>query len=550
MSKRSGTGESHRAGQGIKKAKVNQRQASDMLRNSSKAGFDGWRLHIEKQPPEYPFKEDAFDIQVLLLDGRGNIFKSGNPLPIKLRLLTDDKNEVKNGLEVVQPRNLQIDKSGSVRISVKVNTLSSDVGNKKFVFGVNPLPCKSFELKKVQPAISQEMKVVKYRLSIVGSIPDTWYKDQGGRENCIRVRVRLDGPKDNPCTEDVPLNVSLVYDDYTKVRDPEKKLLQITSEGPLVIKSSTNEAEVRARISDVSKNHQSKCFRFLVEPKKTTHVPDIARVVSERVRVMSKVNKKKPKASGGATNGHQTYESSVVNKLMHATEPAQISAMFPNATSDGKLRLPASAVTRDGEYEVAATDTSQDPALTTALWCDQVKDTIFELQQLAALRIRMENKLWKLMSDYDTVRPHLQEQLNAGKSQVATGAADRQQPVPQNSIALNRDTSLLRGFSMLNRDNSTGEGAMMPSSSMTMLINSLGGVASHGQLNPHSRLVSASNPGQHRLGAMDSLGLNRQTSQEVNVNSLFAFGNSSLKKSGPSSQSYERLQQEFESRGQ
>ena len=65
MSKRAG---SVGGGSGdAKKAKVNQRQASDMLRNSSKAGFDGWRLHIEKQPPEYPFKEDAFDIQVSLV---------------------------------------------------------------------------------------------------------------------------------------------------------------------------------------------------------------------------------------------------------------------------------------------------------------------------------------------------------------------------------------------------------------------------------------------------------------------------------------------------
>lgn len=64
MSKRLGSLDAHRDGGGAKKAKVNQRQASDMLRNSSKAGFDGWRLHVEKQPPEYPFKGDAFDIQV------------------------------------------------------------------------------------------------------------------------------------------------------------------------------------------------------------------------------------------------------------------------------------------------------------------------------------------------------------------------------------------------------------------------------------------------------------------------------------------------------
>lgn len=379
-----------------------------------------------------------------------------------------------------------------------------------------------------------------------------WYKDQGGRENCIKLRVRLEGPKNKPCSEEVPLNVSLVYDDYTKVRDPEKKLLQITSEGPLVIKPSTNEAEVRARISDVSKNHQSKCFRFLVEPKKTTHLPDIARVVSERVRVMSKVNKKKPKGPSATTNGHQVYESNMVNKLMHATESQHISKMFPNATPDGKLHAPASAVTQEGEYEVAATDASQDPALTTALWCDHVKDTIFEMQQLAAQRIRLENKLWQLLSEYDTIRPHLQQQLNAGKpvsNPQPVHKIDQAQPMPQSSMGLTRDNSLLRGFSMLNRDSSTGENPMMPSSSMTMLINSLG-VGSHGQLNAHNRLMNTGNPAAQRLGGMDSLGLGRQTSQEVNVNSLFAFQNSAMKKGGPASQSYERLQQEFESRGQ
>ena len=378
-----------------------------------------------------------------------------------------------------------------------------------------------------------------------------WYKDQGGRENCIKLRVRLEVPRNRPCTEDVPLNVSLVYDDFTKVRDPEKKLLQITSEAPLVIKPSTNEAEVRARISDVSKNHQSKCFRFLVEPKRTTQLPDIARVVSERVRVMSKVNKKKPKGPSAVSNGHQVYENKMVNKLMHATEPAQITALFPNATSDGKLHLPASAITQDGEYEVASTSAPQDPAMTTALWCDHIKDTIFELQQLATQRIRLENRLWQLMSEYDTIRPHLQQQLGASKSNAAaapTAKPDAPQPVPQTSMGLTRDNSLLRGFSMLNRDNSTGDNPMMPTNSMTMLINSLGGVASHGQLSAHNRLLSSGTAQQHRLGAMDSLGLGRQGSQEVSVNSMFGYP--TMKKATPASQSYERLQQEFESRGQ
>ena len=80
---------------------------------------------------------------MLLLDGHGNIYKSANCLPFQIRLLTDDKTEVKNGFEVLQPQALSIEKSGALRVSIKVNVLSSDVGNKKFVFEVKPLPSKA-----------------------------------------------------------------------------------------------------------------------------------------------------------------------------------------------------------------------------------------------------------------------------------------------------------------------------------------------------------------------------------------------------------------------
>lgn len=80
---------------------------------------------------------------MLLLDGRGNIYKSTESLPIEIRLLSDDKAEVKNGFEIVRPSSLKIEKSGSLRVSVKVNILSSDAGNKKFLFEVRPLPTKA-----------------------------------------------------------------------------------------------------------------------------------------------------------------------------------------------------------------------------------------------------------------------------------------------------------------------------------------------------------------------------------------------------------------------
>lgn len=41
------------------------RQTSDMLQVNTRVKLEGWKLHIEKQPPKYPFKDDVFEIQVI-----------------------------------------------------------------------------------------------------------------------------------------------------------------------------------------------------------------------------------------------------------------------------------------------------------------------------------------------------------------------------------------------------------------------------------------------------------------------------------------------------
>lgn len=145
----------------------------------------------------------------------------------------------------------------------------------------------------VSPAISEPMLCIRYRLRILeDSIPEVWYKDEGGRDKCIDLTVTLrDHNNELIVARKVPLRVTLLYESGHQVL--KQDILKINPENKLMI-DETGKALLRLRIEDVSKNHQKQLFTVQVVPDTVQHPlnNDISPDCCRPLEVRSKRNKR------------------------------------------------------------------------------------------------------------------------------------------------------------------------------------------------------------------------------------------------------------------
>ena len=66
----------------------------------------------------------------------------------------------------------------------------------------------------LQPVTSPSVLVVRRRLVVLDKLPDKWFKDQGGRDKHMRVRVEMRDGEDLPVcpSSPVPLNIQVGYE--------------------------------------------------------------------------------------------------------------------------------------------------------------------------------------------------------------------------------------------------------------------------------------------------------------------------------------------------
>jgi len=93
-------------------------------------------------------------------------------------------------------------------------------------------------------------------LIIVSEPPDKFYNQQGGKYDCFVVKVGLRGSSSHEALymrEGLPLEVRLLYENQKVVEN--QAILQLMN--PPQINLKTRTGELRVRINEVSKNHQS-----------------------------------------------------------------------------------------------------------------------------------------------------------------------------------------------------------------------------------------------------------------------------------------------------
>lgn len=130
-----------------------------------------------------------------------------------------------------------------------------------------------------------EFFVVRYKL-IASELISPWYKELGGKDNAIEIKVALINNFIQPVlSHPVPLNLTLYYENGNLVQ--KQSILKIL--GNAII-GETGEALVRVRIEEVSRGHQRQRFMILISPniQRDPRNNDISPVFTTPVDVMSK----------------------------------------------------------------------------------------------------------------------------------------------------------------------------------------------------------------------------------------------------------------------
>jgi hypothetical protein len=209
-----------------------------------------------------------------------------------VKLCFDEKplRDCEESLLVIENPHPRISKTGTATLRVKLTALSMRYENKKFLIYAN---VENSGGPYVSPAVSEPMLCIRYRLKILEeSIPEIWYKDEGGRDKCIDLSVTLqDQNNELIVTRKVPLRVTLLYESGHHVL--KQDILKINPENKLLI-DETGRALLRLRIEDVSKNHQKQLFTVQIVPDTVQHPlnNDISPDCCRPLEVRSKRNKR------------------------------------------------------------------------------------------------------------------------------------------------------------------------------------------------------------------------------------------------------------------
>ena len=123
-----------------------------------------------------------------------------------------------------------------------------------------------------------------------------WYKDEGGQHKCILLKLSLNDSTGKKVKKDAKIKCALRYADTGKIVENQSILRVWTEDGRkrgLALKGG--QLTVKARVEDVSKNHQGQSFKIevMADIDESPTDCDVAPVFSRAVNVRSKRNKRR-----------------------------------------------------------------------------------------------------------------------------------------------------------------------------------------------------------------------------------------------------------------
>lgn len=93
---------------------------------------------------------------------------------------------------------------------------------------------------------------------------DTFFKDEGGRANCLHCKILLkDCKKSVVKNRDIPLKAKLVYEDMSMAQSC-RDILEVLTQN---LQLKKGQSSVDFRINEVSKNHNKRvlCYIFFID---------------------------------------------------------------------------------------------------------------------------------------------------------------------------------------------------------------------------------------------------------------------------------------------
>jgi hypothetical protein len=264
------------------------------------------RLILTQPMTVFAFPDTLFSVHVALVDAMdaGNSSRSGQPLEVQL-MHGDGKTvftAANNLLSIESPPVLSA--RGLCELKCKIAEDYRSAGNMG-----GGLRC--FQLKisvagrpDVEPLLTDGVTIIRYCLQVrenpAKPVPKEWFKDEGGRENCVEMQVHLiDREGVEVTNRRVPLRLVLLYNNLSRVQNQE--ILKLSPDSKLSV-DEEGKATLRVRIEEVSKNHQKQAFRIKVEPDtiENPDAVDVSSVVSMPITVYSKRIKRKGKGAAAA----------------------------------------------------------------------------------------------------------------------------------------------------------------------------------------------------------------------------------------------------------
>jgi hypothetical protein len=259
----------------------------------------GYRLKLSGGVPKYPIVNKPFDVEISVVDEIDQTRYHNVEVPISFRAVWEGSLELcPPGLVEVSPSSLFIKTNGTALASISIREVSALHDNNKIliIFEEKVSETKS-ESELIAPTSTPALCCVRHKLTVedwdekdrLMTSPYVWYKDEGGKDKCIELKICLTDDCDKKVhNRVVPLKATLMYECGQEVQ--QQNILVINLHDSKVSIDETGEGVIKLRINEVSNRHRSQRFQIMVSAEHQPDCSDISPAFSTPVDVKSKRN--------------------------------------------------------------------------------------------------------------------------------------------------------------------------------------------------------------------------------------------------------------------
>ena len=242
----------------------------------------------------FPYLEQDMEVSIMLCDDAGRVIY-GKEVYFRIVLQYEDDMElvIDNGLSIKNAERQMIYGSTGRSPIITLKCLTPTTNNRSFVLSAIPINGPSLP-NCIVSSTSSPFEVVRHRLEIYNenSIPNVWFRDEGGKGNQVVVSAKLVDSYGNVVTSrpGMRLKCILYYEDETVVSD--QSILEISHDTNMYL-NEDGFAKIKFRLKEVSQRHDSRRFKVMIGADTQYNQVnfDVSRHYTPCIEVRSKVSR-------------------------------------------------------------------------------------------------------------------------------------------------------------------------------------------------------------------------------------------------------------------